>query len=91
MQSYVSFSDDAVLDSATSLEGSLEDLTRVTIPRDAPLTSTSTSTKEEPAEGPAPLEVATEEADPTGKPLKGPTHPLVAVNDPAEGLTALQA
>ena len=39
--------------------GSLEDVTGVTIPRGALLTSTSTPTEEEPTEGPAPLEVAT--------------------------------
>ena len=72
MESYVSFSDDAILDGAASLEGSLEDVTGVTIPRDALLTSTSTSTKEEPAEGPEPLEVATKEAAPAWKPQKGP-------------------
>ena len=91
MESYLSFSDDAVLDGATSLEGSMEDVTRETIPRDTPPTSTSTPTEEEPTEWPAPLEAATKEAAPAGKPLKGPTHLLVAADDPAEGLTALQA
>ena len=87
----MSFFNDAILDSATSLEGSLQDLTGVTIPRDTLLASTGTSTKEEPAEEPAPTEVATGEAAPSGKPLKGPTHPLVTVDNPTEGLTALQA
>ena len=54
MESYVSFSNDAVLDSATSPEGSLEDVTRVTIPRSTSPTSMGTLTKEEPAEGPGP-------------------------------------
>ena len=36
------------------------------------------------------MEVVTEEAAPTGKPLKGHTHPPVTVYDPAEELTALQ-
>ena len=67
MESYVSFSDDAILDGAASLEGSLEDLTGVTIPGDALPASTSTSIKEEPAEEPAPMEVTTEEAAPTMK------------------------
>ena len=91
MESYVSLSDDAILDGATLLEGSLEDITRVTIPWGALTTSTSTPTKEEPVEGPAPLEVVTEEAVPTRKPCKRATHLLVAVNDSAEGLTAPQA
>ena len=90
MEPYIPFSDDAVLDGAASLEGSLEDLTRVTIPRNVPLASTGTSTEEESAEEQAPTEVATEEAAPTGKPLKGPTHLLVTVDDPAEEPTALQ-
>ena len=81
MESYVSFSDDAVLDSATSQEGSLEDLTGVTIPRDAWLASTSTSTEEEPAEEPAPTEVTTKEAAPTRKPLQG-THLPVTGQQP---------
>ena len=87
----MSFSNDAILDGATSPEGSLEDVTRVAILRSASLTSTSTSTKEEPTKGPAPLEDATEEAAPTGKPLKIPTHLPVAVDDSAGGLTAPQA
>ena len=87
----MSFSNDAILDGAASLEGSLEDLTRVTIPRDALPASPGTSTKEKPAKEPAPMEVATKEAAPTGKPLKGPTLPLVTVNKPTEGPTALQA
>ena len=90
MEPYVSFSDDAVLDGAASQEGSLEDLTVVTIPRNAPLASTSTSTEEEPAEEPAPMEVTTKEAAPTRKPLKGPTHQPVTVDNPAEEATALQ-
>ena len=91
MELYVSFSDDAVLDGAASQEESLEDLTGVTIPGDTLTASMDASTKEEPAEVPAPMEVTTEEAAPTMKPLKGPTHPPVAVNDLTEGLTALQA
>ena len=91
MALYMSFSNDVVLDGAASPEGSPEDITRVTIPRGASLTSTSTPTEEEPAEGPAPLEVATKEAAPTRKPLEGPTHLPVAVNNSAEGLTAPQA
>ena len=87
----MSFSNDAILDSAASLEGSLEDLTGVTIPTDALLASTGTSTKEEPAKDQAPIEVTTKEAAPTGKPLRGPTHLPVTVNNPAEGQTALQA
>ena len=62
-----------------------------TIPGDAPPASTGTSTKEEPAEEPAPMEAATEEAAPTMKTLKGPTHPSVTVDDPTERSTALQA
>ena len=81
MESYVSFSNDAILDGAASLEGSLEDVNGVAIPRGALLASTGTPT-EEVAEGPAPLEVATEEAAPTRKPLMGPTHPPVAVDNP---------
>ena len=88
MESYVSFSNDAFLDSAISLEGSLEDVTGVTIPMGAWLTSTTTPTEEEPTERVAPPEVATEEVAPTRKPLNGPTHLPVAVNDSAEGLTA---
>ena len=84
MESYMSFSDDAILDGATSPEGSQEYVTGVTIPRGTLPTSTSTPTEEESAEGPAPLDVATKEAAPTRKPLKGPTHPLVAVNDSAQ-------
>ena len=91
MESYMSFSNDAILDGATSPEGSLEDVTGVTIPRGALPTSTSTPTEEEPMEGPAPLEVATEEAACAGKPLRGPTPLLVAVDDSTEGLTAPQA
>ena len=91
MESYVSFSDDAILDSAKSPEGSLEDLTGVTIPRDSSPASTGTLTEEEPAEEPTTMEVATRETTPAGKPLKGPTHQPVTVNNPAEGLTALQA
>ena len=45
----MSFSNDAILDGATSQEGSLEDLTRVTIPGDALPASINTSTEEEPA------------------------------------------
>ena len=91
MESYMSFSDDAILDGAAPPEGSLEDVTRVTIPRGTLPTSTSTPTKEEPTEGPAPLEVASEEVAPTRKPFKGPTHLPVTVNDSAEGLTVPQA
>ena len=87
----VSFSDDAILDDATSPEGSLEDLTRVTIPGDAPPASTGTSTKEEPAEEPAHMEVTTEEAAPAMKPLKGSTYLPVTVSNPTEKPTALQA
>ena len=36
------------------------------------------------------MEVVTGEAAPTGKPLKGCTHPPVTVNDPTEEPTALQ-
>ena len=67
----MSFSDDVILDSAALLEGCLKDLTGGTIPRDALLASSSTSTKEEPAEEPAPMEVATGEAALAMKPLKG--------------------
>ena len=81
----MSFSNDAILDGAISPEGSLEDVTGVTIPTGTSLTSTSTPTKEETAEGLAPPEVATEEVAPTRKPLKGPTHPLVAVDNSTEG------
>ena len=91
MESYMSFSDDAVLDGATSQEGSLEDLTGVTIPGDAPLASTGASTKEEPAEEPTPMEVTTKEAAPIMKPFKGSTHLLVTVDNPAGRPTALQA
>ena len=91
MEPYMSFSDDAILDGATSQEGSLKDLTGVTIPRDALPASTGTSTKEEPAEEPVPMEVATKEAASTRKPLKEPTHLLVTVDDPTGELTALQA
>ena len=91
MKSYVSFCHDAILDGAALPEGSLEDITGVTIPRGALPTSTGTPTEEEPTEGPAPLEVATEEVASSGKLLKGPTHLPVAVNDSAEGLTAPQA
>ena len=90
MESYMPFSDDAILDGATSPEGSLEDVTRVTVPRGASLTSASTPTKEEPAEGPPPLEVVTKEASPR-KPHMGPTHLPVAVDDSTEGLTAPKA
>ena len=83
IESYVSFSDDAIVDGTTSWDGPLEDVTGVIIPRGTLPTSTSTPTKEEPAEGPAPLEVATEEEAPAGKPLKGPTHLPVAVNNSA--------
>ena len=91
IESYMSFSNDAVLDGVALLEGSLEDITGVTIPRVPLLTSTSTPTKEESTEGPAPPEVATEEAAPTRKPHEGPTLLPVAVDNSAEGLTAPQA
>ena len=91
MESHVSFSDDAILDGATSQEGSLEDLAGVTIPGDALPASTGTSTEEEPAEGQAPMEVTTKEAAPVMKPLKGPTDLLVTVDDPTERPTTLQA
>ena len=71
MESYMSFSDDTSLDGATSLEGSLEDVTGVAIPRGPSPTSAGTPTEEE----------ATEEAAPTKKPLEGPTHLPVTVND----------
>ena len=90
MELFVSFYDDAVLASTTSLKGSLEEQTGVSIPGDAPLASTGPSTKEEPAEEPAPMEVTTEEAAPTMKPLKGPTCLLLTAGDPAETPTALQ-
>ena len=88
MESYMTFSNDTILDGAASPEWSLEDVTGVAIPRGALPTSVSTPTKEEAAEEPAPLEIATEEAAPTEKPLEGPPHPPVAVNDSAEGLPA---
>ena len=91
MGSYMSFSDETILDGTALHDGSLEDVTGVTISRGTLPTSTSTPTKEEPAEGLASLEVATEEVAPAGKLCKGPTHPPVAVNDSAEGLTAPQA
>ena len=91
MELYMSFSNDAILDGATSLKGSVEDVTGVTIPRGTLPTSTGTCTEEEPTEGPAPLKVATEEAAPTGKPLKGPTHLPVTVDNSAEELTAPKA
>ena len=84
MEAYVSFSNDAILDGASSQEGSLTDLTGVTIPRNALPTSTGTSTEKEPTEESASMEVVTEKAAPTGKPLK------VTINDLAEELTALQ-
>ena len=90
MEPYVFFSNDVVLDGAASQEVSLEDLTGVTIPRNTPPASTSTSTEEEPTEEPAPMEVATAEAAPTRKPLKGPTHPPVTIDDPTEEPTDLQ-
>ena len=74
MEQYVSFSKDVILDGAAPQEGSLMDPTKVTIPRNDPPVSTSSSTKKEPAEEPAPTEVVTEEAVPTGRPLEGPTH-----------------
>ena len=91
MESYVSFSDDNILDSATSPEGSLEDATRVAIPWGALPTSTGTPTEEEAAEEPVPPEVVTKEAAPAGKPLKGSTLPPVAVDHPTGGLTTPQA
>ena len=94
MGSYASFSEDAILHSATSPEGSLEDVTGVAIPRGPLPTSASTPTEEEATKEPAPLEVASKEAAPTEKPFEGPTHLLVAVNDSndsAEGLTTPQA
>ena len=90
MEPYVSFSNDAILDGATSQEWLLEDLTGLTIPRTALPASTGTSTEEEPVEKPAPTEVTTEETAPTGEPLKGPTHPAVTTNNPTEGPTAPQ-
>ena len=87
----MSFSNDAVLDGAATMEGSLEDVTGITTPRGALQFSTDTHTIEEPAEGPAPWEFATEEAVPTKKSLEGPTHLLVAVSNSTEGLTALKA
>ena len=90
MEPYMSFSDDAILDGATSQEGCLTDLTGITIPRNTLPTSTSTSTEKEPVEESAPMEVVTEEAVPAGKPLEGPTHLLVTIDDPTEELTALQ-
>ena len=47
MESYKSFSADAILDGTITPEGSLEDVTGVTIPIGASLTSTSTPTKDE--------------------------------------------
>ena len=90
MEPYMSFSNDAILDGAAPKEGSLMDPTEVTIPRDAPLVSTGTFTKKEPTEELAPMEVVTEEAAPTGRPLEGPIHLLVTVDDATEELTALQ-
>ena len=90
MESYMSFSDDAILDGAASLEGSVEDVTGVPIPRGALPTSIDTPTKEEPTEGPTPMEVGTKEAATTEKILEGPTHPLVVVDNSAEGLTTPQ-
>ena len=90
MGSYVSFSNDAILDGATSQEGCLEGLTGVTIPRNALPAPTSTSTEEESMEKPAPTEVTTEGAAPTGEPFKGPTHLAVTVGNPAEEPTTPQ-
>ena len=90
MEPYMPFSYDAILDGATSQEGSLEDITRLTIPRSTPPASTSTSTEEEPAEEPAPMEVVTKETAPTRKPLEGPTHLPVTINNPAEEPNALR-
>ena len=47
MEPYMSFSTDAILDSVALQEGSLEDLTGVTIPRNATPSSTSTSSEED--------------------------------------------
>ena len=91
MESYVSFTDGTILDSAASLEGSLEDVTGVAIPRGTMPTSTCTPIEEETAKEPVPPEVATKEAAPAEKPLEEPTHLLVAVDDPTEELTATQA
>ena len=90
MEPYMSFSNDVILDGATSQEGSLEDLTGVTTPRNAPLASTSTSTEEEPTEKPEPTEVTTKEAGTTREPLKRPTHLVVTISNPAEKPTAPQ-
>ena len=90
MEPYMPFSNDAILDSSASQEGSLEDLTVVTIPRNAPSTSTSTFTEEEPAEKSASTEATTKQAAPTRDPLKGPTHLAVTVSNPTEKLTAPQ-
>ena len=70
MEPYVSFSNDASLDGATSQEGFLEDWTWVTIPRDVQLAFTDVSTEEEPVEKPAPTEVTTEEAALIEEPLR---------------------
>ena len=58
MELYMSFSDEAILDGATSQEESLEDLTGVTIPG-MPCRPLLVLLPEEPAEEPAPMEVTT--------------------------------
>ena len=84
MEPYVTFSHDTILDGATLQEGSLEDQTGVTIPRNTQLASTKVPTKEEPAEKLAPTEVAAKEVAPTGEPLEGPTIPTATISEPTD-------
>ena len=84
MELYVTFFDDAILDSAALQEGSLEDQTGVTIPRNTQPASPNVSTEEEPTEKLAPTEVTTKEVAPTGEPLEGPTIPAAMISKPAE-------
>ena len=84
MEPYVTFSDDAILDGAALQEGSLEDQTGETIPRNTQLASTDVSTEEEPAKKPAPTEVTTKEVAPAEEPLEGPTILAATVGKPAE-------
>ena len=84
MEPYVTFSNDVMLDSATLWEGSLEDQTGVTIPRNTQPASTNVSIEEEPTKTPAPTEVTTEEVAPAGEPLGEPTIPVAIISKPAE-------
>ena len=78
METYVAFSDDAILEGATPQEKSLEGWTQAPTP-----VETQEAPTEEPTEELAPAEVSTEEATPTKEPTKESAPAVASMEETA--------